>query len=131
MAESTTQFAIKVPVANEDQSDFLTSKLSGMDESEEGKSCLFDELGGEILIYNLGEVSGAIDPIVELLLEFQTKFKVDGPFRLQWAETCSKPWEGHFGGGVVVMYKGKEKSMNLGEEANWIEQSCEDWVDEV
>lgn len=49
------------------------------------------------------EGSGDIESVVSIVRRFLRKFKRKDAFVLEWAETCSKPRIGEFGGGGVVV----------------------------
>ena len=63
-----------------------------------------------------GEV-GTLDSIVALIRIFLNVFDYSTDWSMEWAETCSKPRFGEFGGGAVIVTKEKTK---------WL--STSDWV---
>jgi hypothetical protein len=51
------------------------------------------------------EENGNLDSLVDFLQEFINRFRPEMLFVITWAETCSKPRIGQFGGGAVVIHR--------------------------
>jgi hypothetical protein len=62
-------------------------------------------------MYSEGE-GGNLDTLGAFVHEFILKFRPDAVFTLTWAETCSKPRVGEFGGGALVISREGVKAMN-------------------
>lgn len=62
----------------------------------------FDD--SSVVIYS--EEYGDIEAVTEFVKALQEKFPRHSPVGFSWAETCSKPRPGEFGGGAVVVDAG-------------------------
>jgi hypothetical protein len=65
-----------------------------------------------ICIYS--EESGNIEGLSDLVRMYMQAFNMNGYLRLEYAETCSKPRAGEFGGGVCCVTKNNVYWMNTG-----------------
>jgi hypothetical protein len=63
-----------------------------------------------------------IDQVVDVVQEFLRKFRPDACFRLEYADTCSKPRVGEFGGGAVLVTAVGADWMNTGD---WLSRQLE------
>lgn len=68
---------------------------------------------GELWVY-AGEFA-ELDQLADIIQRFLRRFQPDGCFGLTWAETCSKPRVGEFGGGAVFVTAKSVKWMSTGE----------------
>lgn len=62
---------------------------------------IIDDQFPALWIYS--EEGGNIEAAVEFIQAFFTQFRPDDYLTIEWAETCSKPRLGEFGGGAVVI----------------------------
>lgn len=74
---------------------------------------------GRFLLYIFSEESGNIDQAAIFVQEFLLNFTPDKCFYISWAETCSRPRAGEFGGGAAFITAKKIQWMNI---ADW----CDD-----
>lgn len=63
---------------------------------------------GGLWVYS--DEAGNVDALCVIVRAFLKKFDVKTPFTLTWAETCSKPRLGEFGGGFIVVTQEKTYS---------------------
>lgn len=72
--------------------------------------------GKTLYIYaeEYGDVGAAADFIQQFLVEWRPKSK----FKIEWAETCSSPRPGEFGGGAVVITATSMEWLNT---RQWVE----------
>ncbi len=63
-----------------------------------------------------------IDQVVDVVQEFLRKFRPDACFRLEYADTCSKPRVGEFGDGAVLVTAVGADWMNTGD---WLSRQLE------
>jgi len=66
----------------------------------------FEPDGNDIWIY--GDEYGDPNLVAEVVKELLEHFKIDDPFYMGWALTCSKPRLDEFGGGAMCIRRGKE-----------------------
>jgi len=74
-----------------------------------------DEKSKVVYLYSEGD--GNISNLVKFVQGFLSSFRPNGFFHLEWADTCSKPRAGEFGGGAVFITANKTKYMLTSE---WI-----------
>ncbi len=113
MADYWTLFSEIVPCKTKEQQDWLIQKLTGAVKDDDGTAyppCEFAAEGKDVWVHS--EDSGDIGALADTVAAFQERFEVEEPWSLSWAGTCSKPRVGDFGGGGIVIYKGKASSMN-------------------
>lgn len=70
-----------------------------------------------ITIYSEGE--GTVETAVALAQKILDDLEINSPFILEWAETCDKPRPNEFGGGAVIVRRGKEPIYHS--TRNWVE----------
>lgn len=127
MANCYTQFSEVIPCENEEQVEWLMGSLAtavkdegceSEDSDDDGyPPCEFERDGSGVWVHS--EDGGDLEALVNVICSFQEKFSIGDPWSLAWAETCSRPRVGEFGGGAIVVYKG---------EAEWI--NTWDWCEE-
>ena len=108
MANNYTQFSEMIPCESKEQQDWLMQRLDITVETEERlqcPDCEFEEDGKDVWVYS--EDSADIGALADVVAAFQLRFNIDKPWTLSWANTCSKPRLNNFGGGGLVIYKGK------------------------
>lgn len=90
-------------------------------EREEDNLTFDTEFGvnGEHNLVVYAEECGEPEQVVEFLKHLLPHLPEDTVFTLTWAETCSKPRPGEFGGGAVIVRKSGETWMNTHE---WVRQ---------
>ena len=75
-----------------------------------------------VCIYSDGE--GDLAEVEELLLVFMQRFRPQGVVGFEFAQTCSKPRVGEFGGGAIVVYgSGHVEWTNT---SDWLEAKLRD-----
>lgn len=75
------------------------------------------EKEGVVYLYSEGE--GNFSNLVLLVQEFLSKFRQNEFFCIEWADTCSKPRAGEFGGGAAFITANDTKYMST---SDWIRQ---------
>lgn len=113
MANNYTQFSEMIPCETKEQQEWLMQRLGETVETEERlqcPDCEFKADGENVWVYS--EDSADISALADVVATFQLRFEVDEPWTLTWAETCSKPRVGQFGGGGLVVYRGKISWLN-------------------
>lgn len=69
-----------------------------------------------------------LDHVINLVVELHKKFRPKGEFTLTWAEYCSKPRIGEFGGGAVAIYGTKvDWCSSYGDSVDMLEKLKEPW----
>ena len=58
--------------------------------------------------------SGDVDVLVQAIAYWQKLFKIDEPVGFEWINDADKPTDDAYGGGAVVIHKGKCKWLNTG-----------------
>ena len=123
MANNYMQFSTCFPLADENQAkeameiarkvaiDYLVANEGEEKEDFTDNTTDFNgtsvELDGKDLwIY--GEEYGNPDLVESVVKALQEHFKIDEPFYLSWAFTCSKMRLDEFGGGAMCVRRGKE-----------------------
>ena len=113
MANNYSQFSEMIPCETKEQQDWLLRELAiavEFDDGERVSACMFEADGKDVWVYS--EDSADIDALADVIATFQLQFKVNKPWTLTWADSCSKPRLNNFGGGGVVIYKGKTSWMD-------------------
>ena len=108
MANNYSQFSEMIPCENKEQQDWLMQELAiaiEFDDGERVPACAFEADGDDVWVYS--EDSGDLEALADVVATFQVEFDITEPWTLTWADTCSKPRLGNFGGGGLVIYKGK------------------------
>lgn len=115
MANNYTFFSttLRIPDGTSPQAKKIVEDLEDAydNESDDGES---DELGGctveiddtNVTVYSEG--AGDIDVAVSIFQALLDGLQLEGPLIFEWAATCSKPRPGEFGGGAVIIRRGKE-----------------------
>lgn len=83
----------------------VLSEKFGIEISEDSADCFpnFSEDFYDSGVCVYAEEYGDIDNAVAIFQTFLKKFRPDDYFKIEWAETCSKPRSGEFGGGAVFV----------------------------
>ena len=113
MANNYTEFSEMIPCETKEQQAWLLQKLAvaiEFDDGEKVPTCAFETDGKDVWVYT--EDSVDLDALADVVAAFQVRFNIDKPWTLTWADTCSKPRISNFGGGGIVVYKGKTHWMN-------------------
>lgn len=120
MANSYMLFSEMIPVANDEQREFVTSLLTGKeppedlpddwDDIDEFDACKIVQESAGIWIST--DESGEVERVANAVASWQMTFGIEEPWSLTYATTCSKPRLGEFGGGAVFVYKGTIKWTN-------------------
>lgn len=64
---------------------------------------------GAPVLHFWSDESCDLEVIAEVIQDWQKKYDVQEPFILGYAQTCSKPRSGEFGGGAVLIHKGEAR----------------------
>jgi len=121
MANNHTQFSEVIPCETKEQMQWLEEMLATavrIDDEEEGYPvCDLGRKADGIWVHSSDW--GDLEALVGVVCAFQQRFQITEPWSLTWADTCSRPRIGEFGGGAVVVCKG---------EAEWLHtwSWCED-----
>ncbi len=70
-----------------------------------------------------GDDGGSLDAVANFLQKFLKKFRADEIVTITWADTCSKPRIGEFGGGAVVITAKTQKWMTT---YDWAHQTVQE-----
>lgn len=79
--------------------------------------------GGRALVF-WSDDSGNTDQVAKFAQLFLKKFRPKGHFFIEWANTCSKPRPGEFGGGVVFVTADDITYTNT---SNWVDEKVHAW----
>lgn len=113
MADNYTQFSEMIFCKTKEQQEWLMRKLAVAVKDEEGEAhpaCEFAADREDIWVHAWD--SGDLNALADVVATFQNVFEIREPWTLTWANTCSKPRTSQFGGGGIVVYKGKVHGMN-------------------
>jgi len=113
MANTYTQFSEMIPCETKEQQEWLMQEIAVAVYDDDGArhpACDLRADRENVWVYS--EDSADIGALADIVADFQLRFEVDEPWTLTWAETCSKPRVGQFGGGGVVVYRGKVSWLN-------------------
>ena len=80
------------------------------------------EKEGIVYLYSEGE--GNFSNLLLLVQEFLSKFRKNEFFCIEWADTCSKPRAGEFGGGAAFITANDTKYMST---SDWMRQQITDF----
>lgn len=130
MADYFTELSFVVDCGSEEDAQMLIQYLT-LDEDSDAKliekagvdrewpscdvSATIDDQPTRVWIHNNGG-SPYLDNLVSALNAWTKQTKYPDPISFEWSGTCSRPRLDAFGGGAVVIYKGRAKWMNTG---NW------------
>ncbi len=85
----------------------------------EGWTCQEFEIEKDGGVWVSAEEGGSLDLIGYVVAAWQKKFDIQEPWQITWSSSCSKPRVGEFGGGGMVVYKGKTHSLSA---FSWAEE---------
>lgn len=128
MPNNYNQFSEIIPCGTKEQQDWLMQEIAVAVEFDDGErvaACEFEADGKDVWVYS--EDQGDLDALMDVVAAFQMRFNITEPWTLTWAGTCSKPLIGNFGGGGVVVYKGKTHWMNTWDWCTAEVQRLEEW----
>lgn len=117
MANNYTKFAEAVSLSDEEAGWCVTNIDDYADHADDevldkyggGFDYAFEDEGLTLYLYS--EEDGSVDAVVAFVQAFLAKFRPDKKFSIQWAEVCSNPRPGEFGGGAAVVSATQIKSM--------------------
>lgn len=95
---------ISEKLAEEDEESLEYDDERGV--SFEGAEVFVDGERNEVWFHS--EEAGSIDAVEAVARALIDYFRIDDPFVLSWAFTCSKPRVDEFGGGAFCIVRGKE-----------------------
>ena len=128
MANSYTQFSFTFPVNEAEQAwlqakiDRLTALIFGEVEPEtEWEEDLVEESSFGLVVnfeegaaYFMSEESGNVELAIDVVQQFLSHFRPTAAIGFEWANTCSKPRPGEFGGGACLITTTETKFINTG-----------------
>lgn len=119
MANNYTMFSETLPIANEEEKEWLNKLIEQIESGDETgpDAALVKTLGDNLCPNYLGfeysfqedclwiysEESGNVDAVAAFVQHFLNKFHPDKYWALTWACTCSKPRVGEFDGGAIFV----------------------------
>lgn len=123
MANNYTQFSEMIPCETGEQQEWLMQELAVAVKGEERPDpvCEFEEEpphpacefeANDEGVWVCARESGDLDALADVVVAFQNVFGIEESWTLTWADTCSKPRVGEFGGGGLVVYRGKVSWLN-------------------
>jgi len=119
MANSYRTFSEMLPLRTEAERAWCKEQLEYLHDSEEDHRAEFEWAFEEDGLWIYATEYGNVDDVVAFVQDFLAEFRPDGCFSLAWAETCSKPRIGEFGGGAVFVTKNTMEYQNTGD---WLQE---------
>lgn len=122
MADNYLQFSTIVPCETEEQQTWLMERLVAQ---EDEYICEFsrDDADRRFDVWVYADEGGQVEYLADIVCEFQTRFSIDKPWSLEFAETCSKPRLDEFSGGAVVCCNGAAYWMHT---TQWVEEKIKE-----
>ena len=114
MANNYSQFSEMIPCESKEQQDWLMQELAVGIKDDDGEGypvCEFETDGKDVWVYS--PEFADLDALAEVVVAFQLQFGITKPWTLTWADSCSKPRLGNFGGGGMVVYRGEFWCMSV------------------
>jgi len=105
MAESYRQFSEMLPLRSEEERAWCSERLEYLHDSEEEHRAEFEWAFEEDGLWIYATEYGNVDDVAAFVQDFLAECRPDGCFSLAWADTCSRPWIGEFGGGAIFVTK--------------------------
>ena len=126
MADHYTQFSFTFPVDEAEQAwlqakiDRITALIFGEVKPEtEWEENLVEEWSFGLAVnfeegaaYFMSEDSGNVELVIDVVQQFLSHFRPTAAIGFAWANTCSKPRPGEFGGGACVITATETKFIN-------------------
>jgi len=103
MANNYTEFSELIECKTKPQQKWLLRQLSKDDRSY---ACVAEEDGPNVWVHS--DESGDLGVVAEVVGRFQKKFKIATPWIGSCSYHCDHPKLGEFGGGAVVVHRGKQ-----------------------
>ena len=120
MAQNYLLFSAALPLHTEEETVWwrsLEERQRDWNEEPDGDEPLGCKLtfdpDGTLVLY--ADEYGSPSVVVVRVQEFLKEFDRKDEFVLEWAETCSQPRPGCFGGGAVIVTKDDENHMSTGD----------------
>jgi Fe-S oxidoreductase len=113
MANNYCQYsaALQIPKGREEEAEKIAARVAEELEKEDycGTDWAVEDKGTEQpYVWFSAEESGNPDHAESIAKAIVDEMKLDEPFVLSWANTCSKPRIDEFGGGAFVVRRGKD-----------------------
>lgn len=151
MANNYCQWSEYLPLNSKEEANWLKSVLSldiddypetnGLDESQARQKILGEKFGiylsednadyfpsfsqefndDDSGVYLYAEEYGNVEAAATIIQTFLNKFRPDDYFKIEWADTCSKPRAGEFGGGAVFVTATKIEWLTTG---SWVSKQA-------
>jgi hypothetical protein len=106
MANNYQQFSEIVAHLTPAECEWFETELLKEDECEEGPACAWsinNDTESKTHLWVHADECGDIERVCNTVQAFIKKFRPDHVFTLQWADYCSKPRVGEFGGGYAIV----------------------------
>ena len=103
MANNYLQFSEMIVIDDTDARNNLYERIRRPD-GEDVYICNVEIREGSVWMY--AEETADLGALWYQIEEWQKAYGIKAPFTMTWADTCSKPRVGEFGGGWSVTYKG-------------------------
>jgi hypothetical protein len=119
MANNYLEFSEILEVDSQEEADWIFNRVE-QHQADENNPPLGDvELEDPTSIWFHADEFGDIEGIAKIVQEYLIEFNKPEYFTLTYAETCSKPREGEFGGGAVIVSQNEIKYLNA---HSWVEE---------
>ena len=131
MANMYIHFSEEIPDLSPQEIEWWQSKIeySLSQAGTEDENGLVQELAaavfpkdGNLWISDQGTGEGDIEAVINCVAEWINTFRPDYVFSLEWANTCSKPRPGEFGGGAVIVTRNNTEWFTTGQ---WISRKVQ------
>jgi hypothetical protein len=103
MANNYLQFSFAVDSVKPDEAIWLRTEHQTLSEAADGLGFEIEFDHADAVFYIFAEEHGDVDQVATFLQRFIRAFRPEDHIGFQWAETCSKPRAGEFGGGCVLV----------------------------
>ena len=103
MANNYTEFSEIIECDKKQQQDWLLEQFKKDDRSY---ACAAEPDRDNVWVHS--DESGDMGPVADVIAEFQTTFKITKPWIGSYCYNCDKPRISEFGGGAVVVNRGKQ-----------------------
>lgn len=110
MSYSAIHYSTTIPYKTEKQRFWLLAKLEELDLGDDSGTCSYEDDESSSVIGVFTE-DGAINPLLELVADYQKAFKLTTPWTLIWA-SVSRNYDA-VNGGVAIVYRGEMKTSRL------------------
>jgi hypothetical protein len=129
MANNYTQFSQVIENLTKEEHDWIEETLEERFDigNDEWLGDYFDHQLYDDYIWFYSEEACSVDGVMDFVQEFLTKFRPNDVFSMEWADYCSKPRVGEFGGGACVVTKDEIHFIHTND---WVYQKLAEIKDE-